>query len=589
MKKTFKNPLLYLFQKTWLYSAGSRGMVLWFWLLFICAICIDMFFSPFVWAKIMNVLQQEGITDANLPFLLSLLSFTFLANILFWSFHGPARIMERVNAFKVRLNYRKRLLEGVITLPMGWHAEHHSGDTIDKVEKGTGALYRFSEDTYQTVYSIIQLVGSSAVLFYFNPFSIVIVLGMIFLAVLSVMRIDRVLIPQYKKLNHAENAVSESTFDAISNITTVIILRVEKLIWGAIVNRAEQPFPLYRKNISLNEAKWALTSVFCSVTTVLVLGTYFWEQARTPGIFLIGNVYLLINYLDRINNLFFRFTEQYGDMIQLKAKVENSEELTEDFTGEKLTGHVLPKKWEQIDVRDLDFGYLAEDEVLHLEGVSLSFRKGERVALVGESGSGKTTLLKVMRDLYSPRNLDLSVDGKKVKGGFSAIARAISLIPQSPEIFATTIWENITLGADYNEKLVRHYTDLACFTDIAESLPNGFKSSIKEKGVNLSGGQQQRLALARGLLASRNKDIILLDESTSSVDAINEMDIFRNIFHEFEGKTVISSIHRLHLLPMFDKICFFSNGRIIAQGTLEELLSSCESFKDLWNKYHNAE
>jgi len=127
---------------------------------------------------------------------------------------------------------------------------------------------------------------------------------------------------------------------------------------------------------------------------------------------------------------------------------------------------------------------------------------------------------------------------------------------------------------------------MACFTDVVEDLPKKFDSSIKEKGVNLSGGQQQRLSLARGLLACHDKDIVLLDEPTSSLDTVTEMKVYRNIFREFRDKTIISSIHRLHLLPLFHKIYVFSEGRIIASGNLEELLTHCPEFQELWRQYH---
>jgi ABC-type bacteriocin/lantibiotic exporter with double-glycine peptidase domain len=113
----------------------------------------------------------------------------------------------------------------------------------------------------------------------------------------------------------------------------------------------------------------------------------------------------------------------------------------------------------------------------------------------------------------------------------------------------------------------------------------GFGCSIKEKGVNLSGGQQQRLALARGLLACRDKDMVLLDEPTSSLDATTEMDVYQNILEGLAGKTIISSIHRLHLLLLFDKIYLFDKGEIIGEGTLRELLDTSPEFQQLWSKY----
>ena len=147
-----------------------------------------------------------------------------------------------------------------------------------------------------------------------------------------------------------------------------------------------------------------------------------------------------------------------------------------------------------------------------------------------------------------------------------------SLIPQDPEIFEDTIGFNITMGSEVSKEKIEEYSHLARFHEVAEKLLHGYETDIKEKGVNLSGGQKQRLALARGLLASENSDIILLDESTSSVDSINEKKIYASILKHFEEKTIIAAIHKLHLLTLFDTIYVFDGGKIIESGSFRELI-----------------
>jgi ATP-binding cassette, subfamily B, bacterial len=470
---------------------------------------------------------------------------------------------------------------------MEWHADHHSGDTIDKIEKGANSLFAFSEASFEVIYAVVQLVVSFSILAYFSTSAAFIVLGMILISVWITVRFDKVMIPQYKELNRSENQISESVFDAVSNITTVIILRVEKLVFKAIIHKVEKPFTLFRHNQRLSEMKWFLTSICVAVMTILVISVYFWDNIGTAQGVLIGSVYLLFNYLGKISELFFRFTGMYSDIIKQRSRVMNAEELTADFKTENFTNHVLPEDWRRLDVRDLNFSYHTEGNGnLHLENVSVSFERGKRYAIVGESGGGKSTLLKIMRDLYHPKSGVLFVDGAVVKDGFAGISRAIALVPQNPEIFATSISENITLGAEYDQKFIRYFTDMACFTDVVEGLPKKFDSSIKEKGVNLSGGQQQRLALSRGLLACHDKDVVLLDEPTSSLDTATEMKVYRNIFREFSDKTVISSIHRLHLLPLFHEIYVFSGGRMVASGSLQDLLTHNPEFQELWRQYH---
>src|SRR3989338_3640596 len=584
-----RNPLLYLFGKTWQYSQDNRGKVVWYWIMFIVANTITMIGGPLVFAKLMNTVQQEGITSGNFRMLIGLLMLTLVFELFFWSLHGPARCIERNNAFKVRLNYRRFLMKGVMTLPMEWHVDHHSGDTIDKIEKGTNALFSFAEDSFIPIWGFVQFTVSLVMLIYFGGWSAaVVVLVMLAVSIGITIRFDRVMIPQYKELNKSENQISESVFDAISNISTVIILRVEKLVFKAIMHKVEKPYDLFKRNQRLNELKWFLTNMCCTVMTILVLAVYFWQNlGATQGIML-GTFFILIRYLDRVSELFFRFTSDYSDMIKRKSRIMNSEELTTDFKTENFTNHVLPKNWRRLEVANLNFSYHNEsngDD--HLKDVSLSFERGLNYAVVGESGSGKTTALKLARDLYKPTSGQVVCDGDVIADGFGGISRAIALVPQNPEIFATTILENITLGAEYEMDFVRHFTDMACFTDVVERLPKKFDSSIKEKGVNLSGGEQQRLALARGLLACHDKDVVLLDEPTSSLDTVTEMRVYRNIFRGFRDKTIISSIHRLHLLPMFDKIYMFSRGRIVASGTLQNLLAQCAEFQELWQQYHD--
>lgn len=583
-----RNPLRYLFSKTWEYSEGNRHKVVWYWIMFIVANAITMIGEPLVFAKMMNTVQLEGVTSGNFRMLIGFLLLTLVFELAFWSLHGPARSIERNNAFKVRLNYRRFLLKGVMTLPMEWHVDHHSGDTIDKIEKGANALFAFAEDSFIPIWAFVQFTVSLVMLIYFGSWSAaVVVLVMLSISIWITIRFDRVMIPQYKELNRSENQISESVFDAISNISTVIILRVEKLVFKAIMHKVEKPYELFRYNQRLSEYKWFLTNICCTVMTILVLAVYFWQNVGATQGIMVGTFFILIKYLSRVSELFFRFTSDYSDMIKRKSRIMNSEELTADFKTENFTNHVLPRDWRRLEVENLNFSYHSGgngDE--HLKDVTLSFDRGRNYALVGESGSGKTTLLKLVRDLYHPTIGKLICDGNVITDGFGGISRAIALVPQNPEIFATTILENITLGAEYEMDFVRHFTDMACFTDVVEELPKKFDSSIKEKGVNLSGGQQQRLALARGLLACHDKDVVLLDEPTSSLDTATEMRVYRNIFREFRDKTIISSIHRLHLLPMFDKIYMFSGGRIIASGSLQDLLATCPEFRELWSQYH---
>lgn len=580
------NPIMYLYRQMWKYSKGNRNTVLVFSIMFVISNIIWLS-EPLIVGKILNTVQEEGVSAGNMWSLIFLVSLFFVSGIGFWSFHGPARVMEMKNSFKVRANYKRYLLEGTMDLPAEWHADHHSGDTIDRIEKGAQALYSFSGNSWVIISTLSRMVLSYIALIYFNIHAAYIVFFSVAIIVSAIVRFDRMLAGYYKELNRSENRVSEKVYDAISNITTIIILRVEKLVSSAIYRKITEPFGLYSKNQKLVEMKWGFTSTAARIMIVLVMGSYIFSQVHAGEVILAGSLYVLYGYVEKISGLFSNIAGTYGEIVRQQAAMTNSEELAESFQNRKKVKAVeLGSQWRALYVNDLSFSYHTQEGAdLHLDNISITIKKGERVALIGASGSGKTTLLKIIRDLYHPTRASILLDGKVLPQGFKSISEDIALIPQDPEIFSTTILENITLGVPHTKDSIKKFTNMACFSDVVERLPHKLDSSIFEKGVNLSGGEKQRLALARGLMACEDKEIILLDEPTSSVDTRNELTIYQNIFKAFQGKTVVSSIHRLHLLPIFDTIHFFRAGKIIASGTFQQLLADSPEFQDLWTKY----
>lgn len=569
----------------WGYSKGNRRNVLFYIFLCISANLL-LALEPLIIGLFLNTLQIGGVHQETLSRLFFILMLLPLLELGFWSMHGPARVIENKNAFFVRKNYKNYLLRGTMALPMEWHTDHHSGDTIDKIEKGTTALFNFSERTFEVIQGMISLLTAFVVMFFFDPLAAgaALVISIFTFYVLTLF--DRRLIPGYKSVNKMENTISAKIFDALSNVTTVIILRVESLVLKSIDAFIQKPFARFHINNKINEWKWFSASIFGRIAVITVVGIYLVSHSAT-GAVLVGTIYILYGYANQIRDTFFKFAYLYNDIVRYRASVSNTEELSKDFREITLSDEKrLPKNWAQIMIEELSFSYHTEKGAdLHLDNISLNIKKAERIALIGESGGGKSTFLRIIRDLYHPKTLGLSVNEKQVSNGFASISDSISLIPQDPEIFATTIRENITLGVEYDDEHLKIFTDMARLTQVVDRLPKKLESSIVEKGVNLSGGEKQRLALARGLLASTDKDIILLDEPTSSVDFQNELQIFKNIFESFPQQAIIASVHRLHLLSLFDTVYFFEGGKIIANGTFEELKKSSPDFQKLWEKY----
>ncbi len=582
------NPLIFLTGKMWQFSAGNRPKVIFYFLLQIGSNLINLC-GPLILAGWLNYIQQNGVNSENIYRVLSWLPLFLLVTLLSWAMHGPARVIEICNGFTVKVNYKNHLVGGILALPLKWHGEHHSGNTIDKVQKGSTALGDFSEETYDTIRMLTRLIGSYFVLIFFNHHAAYLILLTAAIASFIVVKFDKILIDQYYQLNRIENRIAEKIADAINNIRTVIILRIENLIHQSITKKMMSPYELVTKNNKLNETKWFLVSVCASITKILVMSSYVVLTYKSGGIILLGSLAALYKYVEEINEVFFNFASNYSQILKRRTKVANSEELTGDFhLCRKITNSRMPRDWQEINIKNLTFSHCDDENNidLHLDDISMTIKRNQRIAVIGASGSGKTTLLQIIRELYQPTSANVYLDGKLIPKGFSSISSDVTLIPQDPEIFHASIMYNIAMDVDHDLNYVLRFTDMARFSDVVTRLPNGFNSWINERGVNLSGGEKQRLALARGLMACDDKQIILLDEPTSSVDSPNELMIYKNIFAEFTDKTILSSIHKLHLLPMFDIIYFFDAGKIIASGTFQEILTNCPKFEEIWNEYN---
>ncbi len=583
LQKVWLNPYFALLRIAWKYAREKRRRYALTYTLFLLSNVFVML-TPVIWGLFIDRLQLEGMRALELAWIYGA---AYLAlHFLDWGCHYPARLMERELAFTLSQNMLQELYQKTLQLPLEWHQDHHSGATINRVRKAYEAMKEFFDFGFAYFQTFTKMLFALAAMVYFSPFFGTLAVFVSVAIIYIILRFDKPYIAASEETNEREHEVSSTLFDSLSNIITVITLRLEKRMEEGLLSRLRAIWPPFQRQTRVNENKWFVVESVLAILYVLIVVGYVYRAYEPGEVFLIGALVTLVGYISQYNAVFQGFAWQYTQIVRHYADVKAAD-LIEDAYRERHrpeAATTLPPRWQTLDINRLNFHHRPAEGQLPrttLDEVSIHIGRGRRVAVIGESGCGKSTLLAVLRGLYPPRSLSLRLDGRPLDS-LAAVSDCVTLLPQEPEIFENTISYNITLGLPFAPQEIGRVMEIAAFSDVVAQLPQGLESNIKEKGVNLSGGQKQRLALARGILAAQSSDIVLLDEPTSSVDPRTELQIYQRLFVEFADKAIVSSLHRLHLLRYFDYVYVMDQGRVVDEGTFDELLTGSEIFQRMW-------
>jgi glucan exporter ATP-binding protein len=540
------------------------------------------FLDPVLFGRVVNLLSRSD----KMPHA----AFWHTALILLgiWACVGLVGIGSNilVSVQTERLAHRHRIramsayFRHVLTLPLSFHGESHSGRVIKTMLVGTDALFGtwlvFFRDQLSTFLSAVVLLPLTLFLNW-RLALVLIVMVCVFIAVTAFV-VRRTEAAQRRVEGH-NSALAGTAQDALSNVMVVqsfTRLQAELRMFGDIARELiRNQFPV------LNW--WALVNVMTragntiSVITIVVVGTLLHMNGQASLgeiVSFMGIAMLLLGKLETagafVSSLFFKLpqVEQYFAVLDSRSLVP------EEPNARNLW---IPRG--EVRFENVSFAYPGTLPVL--SDLSFTAKPGTSVALVGHTGAGKTTTMALLQRMWDPTDGQILIDGQNLRQvTLDSLRRSIGVVFQESLLFNRSIRDNLRVGnPDATDEQIEKACRMADAHEFIVRQPQGYETMIGERGATLSGGQRQRLAIARALL--KDPPILILDEATSALDAATEAKVGRALETLTAGRTTFIIAHRLSTVRDADEILVFDNGRIAEQGRFNELLARNGKFAAL--------
>ena len=482
---------------------------------------------------------------------------------------------------RMRFKLRQDIAEKINRMPFGFFDKNSVGDTLSRITNDVDTLGQsLNQSLTQMITSCATIIGVVVMMLTINP--------LMTLVTLVLLPVSAVLIFVFVKLSQKHFLAQQRLLGEVNGV-------VEEAISGHSLvkayNRQESTVENFEDaNTRLYEAAWRamyLSSFMKPVmdfignlgyVVVAILGSVFAVQ----GIITVGDIQAFIQYVKNFTQPLSQLTQISNIIQQLVASAERIFEfLDQEEESLDLYPETPEKNDGSIEFDHVKFGY--DPDKIVINDFSTVVQKGQMVALVGPTGAGKTTLVKLLMRFYDVNDGAIRINGRDVREFSRADIRArFGMVLQDTWLFNGTIRDNIRYGRlDATDEEVEAAAKAGCAHHFIQTLPGGYDFVINEDASNISQGQRQLLTIARAILA--NRDILILDEATSSVDTRTEEHIQRAMDTLMEGRTSFVIAHRLSTIRNADLILVINNGDIIEQGTHEQLLAQNGFYADLYN------
>ena len=383
-----------------------------------------------------------------------------------------------------------------------------------------------------------------------------------------------------KKMNQFDSDSNQKAIDGLLNYETVKYFNAEKYEMDRYnFSRKQYQKAAVKTSITLALLNLGQTIIITTgLMTIMILAMKEVNNGNlTLGSF-VGLNAIIIQLSVPLNFLGTVYREIRQALVDLEAMFEIFSQKIE--IKDKNNAKKLNITNSDIEFNDVHFSY--NPDRLILSNFSLQISKGTQIAIVGKTGSGKSTIARLLFRFYDPQQGDIYIDKQKISDvTLNSLHQNIGVVPQDTVLFNDTILYNLKYGnQNANFDQIQSAAKSACIDDFINSLPDGYNTVVGERGLKLSGGEKQRIGIARTIL--KDASIMLLDESTSSLDYTTEKKILANLKKDKENSTMIVISHRLSALTDVDKIIVLNFGKIIEQGTHLELMNAEGEYFKLW-------
>lgn len=473
--------------------------------------------------------------------------------------------------------------EKIIAQSMTFHNNRFSGSLTSQANKLPGAFIRLKSNFIWSLYPLLLVVLSTivTVLFISPIYATVLIVAV---AAYSSLAIVTFLKTRHidARLANAENKQTGQLADSITNILSVKSYARENYEKSRFARSAmrthDATFGVAKVSMFRNFLLNLVNTIAFIVFLILIInGQSFFHLSVANVVLLYTLTYQLISQIWQLNHILRDFNRALGDAKEMVEILDSPISVTDH------SDKILSVQKATIDFHNITFQH-AEQKTPIFQNFNLEIQPGERVGLVGISGSGKTTLTKLLLRFADLEQGNILIDGQDISEVTQDSLRThIAYVPQETFLFHRTIAENIAYGkpkASLAE--IQTAAKLANAHEFIMSLPDQYETLVGERGVKLSGGQRQRIAIARAIL--KNAPILVLDEATSALDSESEALIQSALVKLMEKRTSLVIAHRLSTVASLDRIVVLQDGRIVEQGSHQDLIKKRGAYAKLWAK-----